>query len=70
MEAAAVASGGAVVRLDEMQSLGPTLTRLARVDRTGDDAAGRRSLLTGLLVAAAVAGCSVDWALRSRRGLP
>ena len=70
MEAAAIASGGAVVRLDAISSLAQTLARLARVDQSAIDPAGRRTWLIGLLVAAIVAGCSIDWALRARRGLP
>ena len=70
MEAAAIASGGAVVRLDAISSLAQTLARLASVDQSAIDPAGRQTWLIGLLVGAFVAACSIDWALRARRGLP
>ena len=65
-----LASGGAVVRLDAISSLAQTLARLASVDQSAIDPAGRQTWLIGLLVAAFVAACSIDWALRARRGLP
>ena len=81
MEAAAIASGGAVVPLDRIASLPDTigqLERRAEARRASPEPATGRGLLdspaasrrvANLLMIALVVSCAVEWSLRSRRGL-
>jgi hypothetical protein len=81
MEAAAIASGGAVVPLDRIDSLPDTIAQLERRAEAGRTAARpaatRRPLdspaaarwAANLLMIALVASCGVEWSLRVRGGL-